>query len=46
VAARLEGWAKQFEGAGLSGFFKPCQYLADAAANGTQLEAGIRSSKL
>jgi len=46
VAARLEGWATQFQAAGLSGFFKPCQYLADAAANGTSLEAGIRSSKL
>ena len=41
VAARLEGWAKQFEGAGLAGFFKPCAYLAAAAKNGTQLSAGV-----
>ena len=41
VAARLEGWAKQFEGAGLAGFFKPCDYLAAAAKNGTQLSAGV-----
>ena len=41
VADRLEGWAKQFEGAGLAGFFKPCDYLAAAAKNGTQLSAGV-----
>ena len=41
VAARLEGWAKQFEGAGFAGFFKPCQYLARAAREGTALGAGV-----
>ena len=46
IASRLEGWAKQFEGAGLSGVFKPSAYLANAAANGTQLSAGVQSSKL
>ena len=46
IASRLEGWAKQFEGASLSGVFKPSAYLAKAAANGTQLSAGVQSSKL
>ena len=41
VCDRLNGWAKQFEGAGLAGFFKPCDYLAAAAKNGTALSAGI-----
>ncbi|BDA49067.1 Peroxisomal fatty acid beta-oxidation multifunctional protein [Coccomyxa sp. Obi] len=41
VAERLNGWAAQFEAAGLAGFFKPCDYLADAAKNGTQLGAGV-----
>lgn len=40
VAARLEGWAKQYEGAGLAGFFKPCEYLATAAKEGRALGAG------
>ena len=46
VNSTLEKYAKQYEAAGLSGFFKPCQYLADAAKNGTLLSAGISSSKL
>jgi enoyl-CoA hydratase/3-hydroxyacyl-CoA dehydrogenase len=46
VADRLNQWAKQFEPAGLSGFFKPCSYLQQAADNGTQLEAGRNSSKM
>ncbi|CAL8463963.1 g3498 [Coccomyxa elongata] len=41
VAERLNGWAAQFEAAGLAGFFKPCDYLANAAKNGTQLGAGV-----
>ncbi len=44
VADKLNGWAKQFEPAGLSGFFKPCKYLQDAADNNTSLEAGRKSS--
>lgn len=46
VAARLEAWADQYSEAGISGFFKPCKYLSDAAASGTQLGAGIKQSKL
>ena len=41
VAARLAGWAQQFAGAGLGGFFRPCEYLAKAAAEGTALSAGV-----
>jgi enoyl-CoA hydratase/3-hydroxyacyl-CoA dehydrogenase len=41
VVDRLNGWAAQFESAGLAGFFKPCEYLANAAKNGTQLGAGV-----
>lgn len=41
VAERLNGWAAQFEAAGLAGFFKPCNYLAKAAKNSTQLGAGV-----
>ena len=41
VAARLAGWAEQFKGAGLDGFFRPCEYLAKAAAEGTALSAGV-----
>lgn len=44
VADKLNGWAKQFEPAGLAGFFKPCKYLQDAADNKTSLEAGRKSS--
>lgn len=40
VADKLNGWAKQFEPAGLGGFFKPCSYLQSAADNNTSLEAG------
>jgi enoyl-CoA hydratase/3-hydroxyacyl-CoA dehydrogenase len=40
IVSRLREWAQQFAGAGLSGFFEPCEYLAAAAANGTKLEAG------
>ena len=46
VAQRLNGWAEQFSDAGISGFFKPCKYLADTAANGSQLGSGIQPSKL
>lgn len=46
VASRLDSWAKQYSEAGIAGFFKPCKYLADAAASGSQLGAGIRQSKL
>jgi enoyl-CoA hydratase/3-hydroxyacyl-CoA dehydrogenase len=41
VAARLGAWAEQFKGAGLDGFFRPCEYLAKAAAEGTALSAGV-----
>lgn len=40
MADRLAGWAEQFKGAGLDGFFRPCEYLANAAAKGTALSAG------
>ena len=42
----LEKYAKQFKPAGLEGFFQPCQYLADAARQGTLLGKGVASSKL
>jgi enoyl-CoA hydratase/3-hydroxyacyl-CoA dehydrogenase len=41
VAARLSEWAALFEPVGLGGFFKPCPYLAAAAAAGTALGAGV-----
>lgn len=41
VVERLNGWAAQFEPAGLAGFFKPCDYLANAANSGAQLGAGV-----
>lgn len=41
MAERLNGWAAQFEASGLAGFFKPCDYLANAARTGTQLGAGV-----
>ena len=44
VADKLNGWAKQYESEGLSGFFKPCKYLQAAADNNTSLEAGNKSS--
>jgi enoyl-CoA hydratase/3-hydroxyacyl-CoA dehydrogenase len=44
IAARLNQWATQFEGAGIAGFFKPCEYLARAAAAGTPLSAGVQGS--
>ena len=44
VADKLSGWAKQFEGLGLADFFKPCDYLAKAARDGTQLSAGVSPS--
>ena len=44
VADKLNGWAKQYESAGLAGFFKPCKYLQDAADSKTSLEAGRKSS--
>lgn len=44
IAKRLEGWAEQFEGVGLGGFFKPCAYLVESAKQGRKLEAGVGSS--
>ena len=44
VADKLNSWAKQYEPAGLAGFFKPCKYLQQAADNNTSLEAGRKSS--
>ena len=44
VADKLNGWAKEYESAGLSGFFKPCKYLQAAADNNTYLEAGKKST--
>ncbi|KAL3160104.1 hypothetical protein ABBQ32_010882 [Trebouxia sp. C0010 RCD-2024] len=44
VADKLNGWAKQFEPAGLGGFFKPCTYLQSAADNNTSLEAGRKTA--
>ena len=41
VVSRLNEWSALFEGAGLGGFFKPCPYLASAAAAGTALGAGV-----
>lgn len=44
VADKLNGWAKQFEPAGLGGFFKPCRYLQNAADSNTSLEAGRKNA--
>lgn len=44
VADKLNGWAKQFEPAGLGGFFKPCKYLQNAADSNTSLEAGRKNA--
>ena len=44
VADKLNSWAKQYEPAGLAGFFKPCRYLQDAADSTTSLEAGRKSA--
>jgi enoyl-CoA hydratase/3-hydroxyacyl-CoA dehydrogenase len=40
ICARLDAWAEEFKGAGLAGFFKPCDYLRCAAQQGTKLSAG------
>lgn len=40
IRARLAGWAAQFEGSGLAGFFRPCAYLEDCARRGAKLSAG------
>lgn len=44
IRARLAGWAQQFEGSGLDGFFKPCAYLEACARSGTKLSAGKPSA--
>ena len=41
VADKLTAWAKHFEGVGLAGVFKPCDYLVKCAAEGRALGAGI-----
>jgi hypothetical protein len=47
IADRLNEWADYFAPAGISGFFKPCEYLQRAAASGTRLSAGVQgASKL
>jgi len=40
IVAKLDQLAAQFKGAGLSGFFEPCDYLRQAAASGRKLSAG------
>lgn len=40
VVAKLDQLAAQFRGAGLAGFFEPCDYLRQAAASGRKLSAG------
>ena len=40
----VQAWEQQFSSAGLGGFFRPCKYLADRAASGQQLSAGLESS--
>lgn len=40
IVARLDQLAAQFRGAGLAGFFEPCDYLRQAAASGRKLSAG------
>jgi len=44
IVDRLQAWEQQFSSAGLGGFFRPCKYLADRAASGQQLSAGLESS--
>ena len=41
IAAKLSALARQFEPAGLAGFFEPCDYLKAAAASGRKLSAGV-----
>jgi enoyl-CoA hydratase/3-hydroxyacyl-CoA dehydrogenase len=40
ICKRLAGWAQQFSGTPLAGFFKPCAYLEASARQGTKLSAG------
>ncbi|KAI3432440.1 hypothetical protein D9Q98_003993 [Chlorella vulgaris] len=40
ICKRLSGWAQQFSGSPLAGFFKPCAYLEASARQGTKLSAG------
>ncbi|EFN52227.1 hypothetical protein CHLNCDRAFT_59763 [Chlorella variabilis] len=40
ICQRLAGWAKQFSGTALQGFFKPSAYLERCARQGTKLSAG------
>ncbi len=40
IHRRLSEWSRQFEAAGLGGFFKPCAYLERCVRSGTKLSAG------
>ena len=40
IRQRLEGWAQQFRGTPLEGFFKPCGYLSSCARQGAKLSVG------
>ncbi|KAL4446209.1 hypothetical protein ABPG77_003016 [Micractinium sp. CCAP 211/92] len=44
ICKRLDGWAQQFRGTPLEGFFKPCSYLQACARSGTKLSAGKPSA--
>lgn len=44
ICKRLDGWAQQFRGTSLEGFFKPCAYLQACARSGTKLSAGKPSA--
>lgn len=46
ICQRLAGWAQQFAGTQLQGFFKPCAYLESCARQGRKLSAGKNASKL
>jgi hypothetical protein len=44
IVSKLDQLASQFRGAGLAGFFEPCDYLRQAAASGRKLSAGPTSA--
>lgn len=46
IVDALDALAAKFEPAGVSGFFKPCDYLRSAAQSGRKLSAGVVASRL
>lgn len=42
----LDGLAAKFDAVGAGGFFKPCDYLRQAAQQGRKLGAGLTASRM